>query len=259
MYLLGRLAIIALLIYVGVTLWYGRTGKNLQTMVPVEKEEPAAPQKSKKSKPAPSEKNDYKVILTRNIFKAILEPKGKPTDSEQADLDSLEETSMQLALLGTVSGSREDARAIIREEKSKKEDIYQVGSELQGAILTRIERGKVVLQVNGREEVLNIKDPESGGPQGAASGGEPVVPQGDGESPIANPMPVVQQDETPDRRVPEALPRRRINFRNNTQTEQPDAAQPVTDPAAQSGDQAVPQAEPTPSPTGENDSTQPAQ
>ena len=67
-----------------------------------------------------------------------------------------------LVLLGTVTGDKGVARAIIRDEKTKLEDLYQVGSEVQGAAISRISRGKVVLQVNGREEVLAIKDPENG-------------------------------------------------------------------------------------------------
>ena len=120
--LLGRLAIIALLLYAGGSFWYGRTEKQLQSMVTAEKTKPATPAKPKKDKALPVEKTDYAIILTRNIFKSVLEPTGKPIGAEETDLDSLAETSMQLALLGTVSGSREDARAIIREEKSKKEE-----------------------------------------------------------------------------------------------------------------------------------------
>ncbi len=256
--LLGRLAIIALLLYAGVSFWYGRTEKQLHNMVTTGKAQPAAVVKPKKGKPQPLEKTDYGIIITRNIFKSLLEPTGKPIGSEEADLDSLAETTMQLALLGTVSGSKEDARAIIREEKSKKEEIYQVGSEVQGALITRIDRGKVVLQVNGREEVLNIKEPESGAP--AAGGAEPVpVPAPAAGEPAENQTPQASPDDNPDRHVPEALPRRRINFRSNAPAEQPEASQMPQAAAGQSGTPAAPPNEPpAPAPSG-NANAPPAQ
>ena len=42
-------------------------------------------------------------------------PRNSSAGGQEVDLDALEETRMQLVLLGTVSGSREDARAIIRD------------------------------------------------------------------------------------------------------------------------------------------------
>lgn len=199
----GRLALIALLVSVGVTIWYGRVEKKLEGTVRVEQQETAALPEQEPSDTV-SEGKDYKIILTRNIFNAVLEAGGKSANEQaQADLDELEETKMQLVLLGTVSGSAEDARAIIRDEKIKLEDIYQVGSELQGATITRIERGKVVLRVNGQEEILNIKEPASGVPQQRASIAEPSMPE-------------MRRTPPSERQVPEALPRRRISFRDST-------------------------------------------
>ena len=48
----------------------------------------------------------------------------------------------------------------VTKKQSWKTSIKQE-SELQGAIISRISRGKVVLQLNGREEILTIKDPEN--------------------------------------------------------------------------------------------------
>lgn len=160
-------------------------------------------------------KIDYQVILTRNIFKAVVELGDQATDEQLlSDLDNLEETKMQLVLLGTVSGSKEDARAIIRDEKTKIADIYTIGSALQESIITRIERGRVVLQVNGREEILNIKEPDSAGPQRSASSAGKIN------------LPTMQQDAAREGKVPEARPRRRISFRNTPQS----VPEPEADP-----------------------------
>lgn len=254
---LGRLAIIALLLYAAVAFWYGRTEKQWQALVSSEKEGvPVAAHKQKTATGGPPGRVDYNVILTRNIFKALLEPSGQVSGEEMTDLDSLAETSMQLVLLGTVSGSRDDARAIIREEKSKKEDIYQVGSELQGAIITRIERGRVVVQVNGKEEILNIKEPETGAARPSAPGAERF------EQPpaaVENAAHAVQPDDNPDRGVPEALPRRRINFRNDTPPAPVEASPAKTEAEEQSENQEQPPPGPANPENSEKINEQPAQ
>jgi len=203
-YVLGRMALIALLVYAGVNIWYGRVVTRLDEMIPVASVHQAMPLPNRSLEaPAPAI-TDYQVILERNIFKAVLAAGEKPAGEQiLSALDTLEETTMQLALLGTVSGSVEDARAIIRDEVNRQENMYRVGGTLQGAVITRIERGRVVLLVDGNEEILNIKDPER-------DGTVPVSTSADSR------YPVLDQDPVVERQVPEALPRRRIQFRTDT-------------------------------------------
>jgi len=197
-----RLAVIALLVYAGVTLWYGRVEERLQGQNPAEQKEQVATPVQEQGKPAPAE-GDYRVILTRNIFQAGLEA-ARPGEPPPTNVEDLAETKLHLALLGTVTGGKNDARAIIRDERTKLEDLYQTGSEVQGAIVTRISRGKVVLQVNGREEVLTIKDP---------AGGDQVRQTGRAETRVQERVPEMPGREI-ETKVPEAQPRRRISFRN---------------------------------------------
>lgn len=228
----GRLALIALLVFAGVTFLYGRVEKKLQgppTSAKKEMSPPLAAEKPNESVSVLAGK-EYQVILDRNIFKADLElAEGSFGEQPQADLENLAETKMQLVLLGTVSGSKEDARAIIRDEESHSEDIYRVGSGVQGAIITRIERGKVVLQVNGQEEILNIKEPETGEPQKRSSSWD------------ASAMPAMQSNSGDDRRIPIAVPRRRISFRNTPPPAAPETA--TNSESAPAVEQAVPGAE----------------
>jgi type II secretory pathway component PulC len=180
-YVLGRMALIALLVYAGVNIWYGRVVERLDRMIPVASVGQIMPLPNRSLEaPAPAI-NDYQVILERNIFKAVLAAGEKPAGEQVLSaLDTLEETTMQLALLGTVSGSVEDARAIIRDELTRQENMYRVGGTLQGAVITRIERGRVVLLVDGNEEILNIKDPERDGtaPASTSAGSRsPVLDQ----------------------------------------------------------------------------------
>jgi hypothetical protein len=222
-YVLGRMALIALLVYTGVNIWYGRVVERLDGIIPaatVRQVTSSGPNQTQ-DEPVPAI-TDYQVILERNIFKAVLELGELPAAAQTLSaLDTLEETSMQLSLLGTVSGSVEDARAFIRDELTQQENMYRVGGTLQGAVITRIERGRVVLLVDGNEEILNIKDPQR---DQTAS---PSISAG-----IR--YPGLEQEQMVERQVPEALPRRRIQFRADTPatSEQVDvdAAQPGTDP-----------------------------
>ena len=201
-----RLAVIALLVYAGVTLWYSRVEERLQGQQPVEqKERVPTPVQEERQPVVVVAEDDYRIILTRNIFKAALEARDQSGESSQADLDDLAETKLHLVLLGTVTGGKDDARAIIRDEKTKLEDLYQAGSELQGAIISRISRGKVVLQLNGREEILTIKDPEN---ENQGQNGAPRMESKAAGKTLSPPGREVEN------KVPEAQPRRRISFRN---------------------------------------------
>ncbi len=178
--ILLRLLVIAGLVYAGVHLWYGVVEKRLQPITPPARKEsvpamqpPAPPQATA----PPAAANDVQTILTRNIFKAVqhVDELAPTPDEEETDLDSMAQTQLRLTLLGTVTGKDEDGRAIIRDEQSKLEDLYRVGSEIQGAIISRIARGKVVLRVNNREEILVLADPESGGASSAGGKGRPMA------------------------------------------------------------------------------------
>lgn len=251
-----RLVVITLLVCAGVYWWYGGLEKHLQEKAPVEsRAQVAAP-----SQPATEEEAttpadvDYQVILTRNIFKALLDGDGSGAGAEsQAAIDDLSETKLHLALLGTVTGSKDDARAIIRDEKSQLEDLYMVGSEIQGATIARISRGKVVLQVNGREEVLNIKDPQEEGarqdrprqdrPAKAAELGVEAGPRASGPG------------KTVEQQAPEAVPRRRISFRSANPAPPSPSVEEKTMPEAEPNPRAeaspVADDEPLPPQTGE--------
>ncbi len=238
--ILLRLLVIAGLVYAGVHLWYGVVEKRLQPTTPPARKEsvpamqpPAPPQAAVPQSAA----NDVQTILTRNIFKAVQhadEPAPTP-DEEETDLDSMAQTQLRLTLLGTVTGKDEDGRAIIRDEQSKLEDLYRVGSEIQGAIISRIARGKVVLRVNNREEILVLADPESGGASSAGGKGRPM-PRMEPGRPInastAQEPPGVEENQP----VPEAVPRRRISFRG-------DGVKPTPPAAAKSPRQEVAPAE----------------
>jgi len=214
-----RLVVIALLVGAGVHFWYSRVEERLlkQPANPAAQlEEAALPDQAAQpgEEAAAPAAADYGVIVTRNIFQARQES-AEHGGFLHSDEDGLEQTRLRLVLLGTVTGDSDDARAIIRDEQTKLEDLYRLGSEIQGARINRISRGKVVLSVNGRDEVLTIKDPDSDD-----QGGGTAAPQASFRRMEMAPREVAPDGEI-ENKVPEAQPRRRISFRNAPVAEQP--------------------------------------
>jgi len=97
----------------------------------------------------------YKPILKRNIFGS-----GEDVSKEirTEEIENLQPTSLKLALLGTVAGNRQNAFAVIEEIDKKKQALYRVGDSVQGAIVKKILRGKVILRVKERDEILTIEE-----------------------------------------------------------------------------------------------------
>ena len=83
-------------------------------------------------------------ILAHNIFNAALDTRP-PQAGQNFRLHELAASSGPLELLGTVSGSDSDARAIIRAGADQREQLYRLGDVIQGAEIVRIERGRVAL------------------------------------------------------------------------------------------------------------------
>ena len=97
----------------------------------------------------------YRAIIDRHIFGSG-EEVSQETGGE--DLDDLEPTSLNVALLGTVVGGKQYAFAVIEEVNKKKQGLYKVGDSIQGATVKRILRGKVVLRVNDKDEILTMEE-----------------------------------------------------------------------------------------------------
>ncbi len=99
---------------------------------------------------------DFSVITRRNLFASL-----KGTDAKAQKADStlpVALSSMDVVLMGTVSGVGDGERAVIYDKKDKKQDLFQVGDYIQQAIIKQIMRGKVILNLNGRDEMLDISE-----------------------------------------------------------------------------------------------------
>lgn len=154
-YTIFNLLALAAIIYIGVDtynrvvrpqLGQEKTGKITSQDIPV---------KGKHVKPLLT---DFQVIIDRNIF-GSLEKASKEAD--RPEIESLETTSLKIALLGTVTGDQESAVAVIEETSKRKQGLYSVGDSVQDAIIKRILRGKVVLRVGDKDEILTMEESSS--------------------------------------------------------------------------------------------------
>lgn len=105
---------------------------------------------------------DFRSITVRNLFGSTeVSPGGMDTE----EIEALEPTSLKIALLGTVTGSRQNAYAVIEEVNKRRQGLYRVGDSIQDAVVKMILREKVVLRVGAKDEVLEMEEQSSPGTQ----------------------------------------------------------------------------------------------
>jgi general secretion pathway protein C len=74
------------------------------------------------------------------------------------DPNSLEATTLQLDLYGTIAGEDGRGYAIIEEKDKKRQRLYKVGDRVGGATIVKIARNAVVLRMGDRDQVLKKKE-----------------------------------------------------------------------------------------------------
>ncbi len=110
-----------------------------------------------KTSPPPS---DYQSILKRNLFKTV--SKGIPgSGSTATPIGAPLPIQLNVKLWGTVTFSDGKGFAVIEDVPARRQDLFTAGKAIQNATLKEILRGRVILSVNGRDQVLNMEDPKS--------------------------------------------------------------------------------------------------
>ena len=212
-----KLVIIFFLISAGVYIGYGQLEKRLLVMPPVVPHQVVREKPAEKTRQVLQKTSNYQIIVDRNIFEAVLEQKVKLKKKEPVQVEKVPEpTTLKLILHGTVSGNDQDARAIIVDQKEKKQDIYQIGDAVQSALITAIERGKVVLEVNGKKQLLLIKDREGGGGGRGGNGGgvSGSVPRSRPSTFVMKPSRTAFSKKS-SKPTPAVKPHRRISFKQD--------------------------------------------
>lgn len=111
--------------------------------------------------PAPASQptiSDYAAIFEKNIFTA---PFFSPEPNSFQALQSAEDL-LGLRLVGTIAGSPDIARAIIKDLKTNLTGTYKIGDTVGGATVEQIERNCVTLVHDSRKNCLNLYANTSG-------------------------------------------------------------------------------------------------
>jgi general secretion pathway protein C len=113
----------------------------------------------------------YNNITQRDLFKTgKMAEKSKPA----VNVDSLAPTRLKLKLWGTIAGPADQTYAVIEDPKMRRQHLYRIGDMIQAATVKMILREKVVLNVDGRDEVLLIEANH----KGTSNTRSPVKPEG---------------------------------------------------------------------------------
>ncbi len=199
----------------GVEYFYSYMEKTLQRP-PAEEETVAMAASTAKSDAVSVKKRyDYQVIIDRNLFGGSLTAKEVPKE-DVTSLDELDTTLLDIVLLGTVTGSKPERRAFILDKASNKQEIYQSGDAIQGAIIKEILRGKVILNFHGKDEILNMPTDKDRKSQGVAVTSSPRR-----QRTLSTPTRVVQPSARPERKLRTVRPTRKFSFKNKKTPEPP--------------------------------------
>ena len=139
--------------YLGVSSFYQVVGARFEVIGP------AIEDSEKKTAPTRESVNplsEYKAIEERNLFR--LAGKQEETGPAKVDIAALQETRLQLKLWGTVTGNDQNAYAVIEDIKQRVQQLYHVEDAILNAIVKEIHREKVILEVDGAFEVLQMEE-----------------------------------------------------------------------------------------------------
>ena len=142
---------LSVIIWAGVDIFYRVTFSGIEEIKPRGVVTKKAPDVKGNRMPV----GNFKSITERNLFGTVHKTSK---DKTSEDIEGLEPTSLNVALLGTVTGSNQDARAVIEERGRRKQGLYRVGDSIQNATVRMILDGKVVLRVGDKDEILSIED-----------------------------------------------------------------------------------------------------
>ncbi len=100
----------------------------------------------------------YMPVTERNLFNTKIKTGQQP----KLNIETLKPTDLKLKLFGTVTGDINKAYAVIEETEKRRQNLYRIGDTIQNASIKMILREKVVLRVNGKDEILGIEEVPSG-------------------------------------------------------------------------------------------------
>lgn len=161
-----RLVLATAAVYMGVHLFYSLVEVRFDRMPVVDADAPESEAGAAKPVPALSA---YKSISRRNLFK--IREESETVSEKPVAIDQLKQTELKLKLWGTVIDDDGKAYAVIEDSAKREQNLYLAGDAIQNASVKMILREKVILYVDGKDEILSMEKMD-----GVASGGGARLP-----------------------------------------------------------------------------------
>ena len=155
-YIIFNIIAIAIIIYIGIDTFYRIVRTEL---IQVDTEEVDSQDISIDKQSDKARLTDYQTIADRNIFSKV---NGVPAKNADINSEDLKPTSLKIALLGTIFGNNQSSAAIIEDTAKRTQGLYREGDSVQDAVVKSILRGKVLLRIGDRDEILTMEKPISG-------------------------------------------------------------------------------------------------
>ncbi|MFO7912418.1 MAG: type II secretion system protein N [Desulfotignum sp.] len=174
LFVLIHMGLIAAIAYVGAGLFYtGILPGNMEQQGPGPVVPPSADPGAVHEAGRGSDPGQYDAIVKRNLFKVETEKKQTPAAASNEPV-KLEPTNLKLTLWGTVTGTS-DVWAVIEDKNARQQALYQVGDMVQGARVQKILRHEVILNFQGKDQVLEMQTDRAGQPVAASQGTAPAA------------------------------------------------------------------------------------
>ena len=106
---------------------------------------------AKRDLPAKLPVNHYRSIWEKDVFGAS---GGQEKEPEAVPVEALSLTSLNCSLIGTISDENGEGWAVIRDDDDGRQEMVTLGSNVKGARVVRIFKDKVVLNIDGQDELL---------------------------------------------------------------------------------------------------------
>ncbi len=153
-----NMVLLAILAFLGVEVMY----KGIETALTDFSVSPAVPVRDAagiQQEGTTVRRNSYQRVVSRNVF-SVLRDQGDENaakaETTYEDIAHLKATTLDLKLLGTVTGSARTAYAVIADRRNRSQSLYREGDEVQDAVVKNILRQRVVLNYKGEDQVLEM-------------------------------------------------------------------------------------------------------
>ncbi|MBW2708925.1 MAG: PDZ domain-containing protein [Deltaproteobacteria bacterium] len=166
--ILFNLIALFIVVYVGVDIFYRIMDAQLLTVKSPETAAGTFSTRTQEKQPPPVH---YDKIAQRGLLGGPAAGREeKPEEMGAEQIAALKPTSLNIVLLGTVSGPQRVAFAVMEEKGKRKQGLYQTGDMVQGALIKKVLRGKVIIEVKGKDEILEMEQAKAGKRGGAGTG-----------------------------------------------------------------------------------------